>query len=235
MQSLARRGILSLKNRPVTFSITRPPFTQHPLTLTPARLFVVNMSHSAVSNTISEEIIRDHRELEEYYSKYLSATTEKEQNEWANQFRWELARHSAGEELVLYPAFEKYLGAEGKQIADEDRAEHLEAKEQLYQLERTNVTDSNFPTLFKKLMEDLRTHMKSEEEKDLVKFEAAIPREESQSLAKSFQRTKQFVPTRSHPSAPDKGGLFQNAAGLAAAPIDKLRDMFSSFPEQEKV
>ncbi|KAG8955337.1 hypothetical protein FRC04_008688 [Tulasnella sp. 424] len=192
------------------------------------------MSRSAVSNTISQEITQDHRELEEYYSKYQAATTEKEQDEWANQFRWELARHSTGEELVLYPAFEKYLGTEGKRIADEDRAEHLEAKKMLYDLERTNVTDPNFPTLFKKLVDDLRKHMKSEEENDLVKFEAAIPREESEALAKSFQRTKAFVPTRSHPSAPDKGGLFQNAAGLAAAPIDKLRDMFSSFPDQEK-
>ena len=26
--------------------------------------------------------------------------------------------------MILYPAFEQYLGAEGKQIADEDRAEH---------------------------------------------------------------------------------------------------------------
>jgi hypothetical protein len=47
-----------------------------------------------------------------------------EQTRWANQFRWELARHSVGEELVIYPAFEKNLGPEGKRMADEDRAEH---------------------------------------------------------------------------------------------------------------
>ncbi|KAG9051307.1 hypothetical protein FS837_009574 [Tulasnella sp. UAMH 9824] len=193
------------------------------------------MSRSAASSTISEEIIQDHRELEEYYSKYSTATSEKERTQWANQFRWELARHSVGEELVVYPAFEKYLGAEGKQIADSDRAEHLEAKKLLYDLERTNVTDANFPTLFEKLMKDLREHMKSEEENDLVKFEAAIPREESERLAKKFQRTKHFVPTRSHPSAPDKGGLPETAAGLASAPLDKLRDLFASFPDKEQV
>ncbi|KIO31869.1 hypothetical protein M407DRAFT_241622 [Tulasnella calospora MUT 4182] len=193
------------------------------------------MSRSAVSRTITEEVTQDHRELEEYYSKYLAATTEQEQNQWANQFRWELARHSAAEELVLYPEFEKYLGDEGKRIAESDRAEHLEAKKLLYDLERTNVTDSNFPTLFKKLVDDLREHMKSEEENDLVKFEAAIPREESEKLARSFQRTKHFVPTRSHPGAPDKGGLPQTAAGLAALPFDKLRDLFASFPAQETV
>lgn len=55
----------------------------------------------------------------------------------------------------------------------------------------------------------------SEEQNDLAKLEKAMPREESESLAKSFQRCKHFVPTRSHPSAPDKGGLFETAAGLA--------------------
>ncbi|KIO31868.1 hypothetical protein M407DRAFT_241621 [Tulasnella calospora MUT 4182] len=193
------------------------------------------MSRSAVGSTISEEITQDHRELEEYYGNYRTATSEKEKTQWANQFCWELARHSVGEELVLYPAFEKHLGPEGKQIADTDRAEHLEAKKLLYELEGTHVNDPNFPTILKKLMEELREHMKSEEENDLVKFEAAISREESEAMAKSFQRAKKFAPTHSHPNAPDKGGLFQTAAGLAAAPIDKLRDMFLSFPEQEKM
>ena len=59
--------------------------------------------------------------------QYTTAQGDLDQQErWANEFRWELARHSAGEELVVYPSFEKYLGAEGKRMADEDRAEHQE-------------------------------------------------------------------------------------------------------------
>ncbi|KAG9051306.1 hypothetical protein FS837_009573 [Tulasnella sp. UAMH 9824] len=194
------------------------------------------MSRSAVTSTISEVVIQDHREIEECYGNYRTATSKEKKEQWANQFRWELARHSVGEELVVYPAFEKYLGAEGKQIADADRADHLEIKKMMSELESIDdVNDPNFPALLKTLMENLREHLKSEEENDLVKLEEAIPREESESLSKSFQRTKHFVPTRSHPSAPDKGGLFETAAGLASAPIDKLRDMFSSFPDQEKV
>jgi hypothetical protein len=49
-----------------------------------------------------------------------------EREHWANIFRWELARHSLAEELFLYPAFEQYLGSEGKKMADEDRADHKE-------------------------------------------------------------------------------------------------------------
>ncbi len=59
--------------------------------------------------------------------KYLSARGNIAEREyWANYFRWELTRHSVAEELLLYPAFEQYLGSEGKKMADEDRADHQE-------------------------------------------------------------------------------------------------------------
>ncbi|KAG8932544.1 hypothetical protein FRC02_000921 [Tulasnella sp. 418] len=73
--------------------------------------------------------------------------------------------------------------------------------------------------------------MKTEEENDLPMFEKTMEPDESAAMAQSFMRTKKFVPTRSHPSAPDKPP-FETAAGLLAAPIDKLKDMFASFPDE---
>lgn len=64
----------------------------------------------------------------------------------------------------------------------------------------------------------------------MVVLEQALSKEDSENMHKSFQRSKMFAPTRSHPSAPDKPP-FENVAGLLAAPIDKLRDMFSKFPD----
>ena len=52
-------------------------------------------------------------------------------------------------------------------------------------------------------------------------------------MANSFKRTKMFVPTQSHPSAPAKPP-FETVAGLMAAPIDHLKDMFKKFPEDVK-
>jgi len=190
------------------------------------------MSVPFVVGGIAEIIKRDHDELKEYYNNYKSASTEKEKTQWSNQFRWELARHSVGEELLLYPALEKHFGAEGKKMADEDRAEHKVAKDLLYDLERMKVTDADYPAKFQKLMDDLVVHMRGEEEHDLPKLEAALFRDDSIVMANNFASTKTFVPTRSHPSAPDKGGFFETAAGLAFAPIDKLKDMFSSFPDK---
>jgi hemerythrin superfamily protein len=73
---------------------------------------------------VSDAIIKDHRELKDYYNEVVNSTDHDHQQRFGNQFVWELARHSISEELVVYPAMEKYMGAKGKQLADEDRQEH---------------------------------------------------------------------------------------------------------------
>jgi hemerythrin superfamily protein len=75
-------------------------------------------------STISDAIKKDHQEINEYAKNIRAAADEDAKVRWQNQFTWELARHSIGEELVVYPAFVKHLGARGQEIADKDRAEH---------------------------------------------------------------------------------------------------------------
>lgn len=83
------------------------------------------LSVSAINmSRISDAIKKDHRELEQYYKKIIGAQDDDEATRWQNQFTWELARHSIGEELVVYPAFEKKLGDKGQQMAKKDRDEH---------------------------------------------------------------------------------------------------------------
>lgn len=77
-----------------------------------------------IMSSISDAIKQDHRELEEYYKNIINAKDDDTKTRWQNQFVWELARHSIGEELVVYPAMEKNLGAKGKEQADKDREEH---------------------------------------------------------------------------------------------------------------
>ncbi|KDQ09305.1 hypothetical protein BOTBODRAFT_164979 [Botryobasidium botryosum FD-172 SS1] len=181
-------------------------------------------------NTISSAVVQDHDELREYYQRIKAAADDDERTRWANQFRWELARHSIGEELVVYPEYERLLGAEGKELADRDRADHQEVKEQLKVLQDMYVDDPKFQSTLDTLMDSLEEHMNQEESVDLPALEKKLDGTGSEKLLKSFQRTKHFVPTRSHPSAPDKPP-FETVAGLMAAPMDKLRDLFSKFPQ----
>jgi len=72
---------------------------------------------------IIDAIKQDHRELESYYDKIVNSNNPEEQTRFQNQFTWELARHAVAEELIVYPAFEKYL-KDGNAMADKDRKEH---------------------------------------------------------------------------------------------------------------
>ncbi|KAG8408133.1 hypothetical protein J3459_018147 [Metarhizium acridum] len=189
---------------------------------------------AAAMSTISAAITKDHRELEQYYNEVINNPNNHDhQQRFGNQFTWELARHSVGEELVVYPAFEKYLGKEGKEMAEHDRKEHHTVKEMLKVFQGMKASDPNYIEQLTKLWGPLSQHMKEEEEQDLPALERKLQEtsEESASMAKSFGRTKAFVPSRSHPSAGEHPP-FETVMGLLTAPIDHIADLFRKFPDQ---
>lgn len=185
--------------------------------------------------SISETIKDDHKRINESYEEILKATDPKTRRQWQNQFIWELARHSVAEELVLYRQFEKKLGAHGKQMADTDRNEHQKVKEILKNFEKMEPEDPAFIPTVKDLMTDLRNHIKGEEEDDLPKLEAELTPEESASITRAFDRRKIIAPTRAHAWAGSDGGVFETVAGLFAAPIDHLADIFYREQPHAKV
>ncbi|KAK9388450.1 hypothetical protein V1515DRAFT_567100 [Lipomyces mesembrius] len=181
---------------------------------------------------IIDTVKQDHRDIENCHESIINSDDFDTRTRWANQFVWEVATHSIGEEIVLYPAFEKYL-QDGQAVADKDRAERQTAKDDLYTFQSMKATDRNFIPALNKVMDELKGHIKTEEEVQLPQIEKALSAEESMKLAETFSRTKLFVPTRSHPSAPSKPP-FETAVALLTAPIDKVRDIFKKFPEEQK-
>ncbi|KAH8115031.1 HHE domain-containing protein [Phellopilus nigrolimitatus] len=187
------------------------------------------------SGPLTDKIKEDHQEMYEYYDLYKKAGKQGDrdaQERWARQLIWEVARHAVGEEIVVYPLMEKHLGAEGRKLADQDRADHQFVKEKLYKLESLTPGAADYDSLLDKVMAHLHEHNDSEEIKDLPLLEPAIGADASKTAATSFSRTKKFVPTRTHPSAPNRPPL-ETLAGFLAAPIDKLQDAFSKFPTEE--
>jgi len=184
-------------------------------------------------STISDAIIKDHRELEQCYNEVVNSSDHDHQQRYGNQFTWELARHSVGEELVVYPSFEKNMGAKGREMAESDRKEHHRVKELLKQFQKMQSKDPDYVPKLKELWSVLSEHMKEEEAQDLPALESALQSVagESESLAKSFGRTKAFVPSRSHPSAGEHPP-FETAMGLLTAPIDHVADLFRKFPNK---
>jgi len=192
-----------------------------------------NMSQKTLFQAIKE----DHEEMYEYHDQYKGARERNDvgaQERWSHQLRWEIARHAVGEEIVVYPLMEKHLGEKGKKLADHDREEHMSVKEDLYKLEGMKAGTDEFDALLTKIMEQLHHHNDEEEVEDLPLLEPEIGQDASIAAAQSFKRTKKFVPTRSHPSAPNQPPA-ETLAGFLAAPLDKLMDVFTSFPKEEEM
>ena len=106
----------------------------------------------------------------------------------------------------------------------------------LTEFQEMSANDAHYVSQLKKIWGPLSDHIKEEEERDLpaIEKELASSEGESESLAKSFERTKLFVPSRSHPSAGEHPP-FETAMGLLAAPIDKLGDLFRKFPAKAEL
>jgi iron-sulfur cluster repair protein YtfE (RIC family) len=132
-----------------------------------------------------------------------------------------LARHQVGEEIVVYPLMQEKL-SNGEELVSKDRKDHHQVAESLFKLQEKKTSDPEFPQIFKQVMDELRQHVKSEEEKDIPELEAVLSREESEKLAKLFSKTKNFAPTRSHPYATSFEPPFETALALITAPIDKV-------------
>jgi hemerythrin superfamily protein len=227
--------------RSITTSSFRVAFRPRAYRLSPASALgttyspnrSLRVSSDATAVRVSDAILKDHHELKQYYNEIINSSDLDNQKRFGNQFTWELARHSVGEELVVYPAFEKYLGAEGKAMAEHDREEHHKVKELLKEFQNMNPENGGYIEKLKELWAPLSQHIKEEEEFDMPALEKALADSDgtSESLANSFARTKAFAPTRSHPSAGEHPP-FETVMGLLTAPIDQLADIFRKFPSK---
>jgi len=106
-----------------------------------------------------------------------------------------------------------------------------QVKEELKKFQNLSAGSPEFLPTIKALMSDLSEHMREEEEHDLIALDSGLNAADAEALAKTFGRTKMFVPSRSHPSVPSKPP-FETVVGLMAAPIDHLADLLRKFPEQ---
>lgn len=83
-------------------------------------------------------------------------------------------------------------------------------------------------------MDNLHHHIEHEKNEDMPRLEGLISRQESEAIARSFQRTKGIIPTRSHPAAPTEF-YAESIVGLLTMPIDRMRDWLRDFPDEKDV
>ncbi|ORY59958.1 uncharacterized protein BCR38DRAFT_397957 [Pseudomassariella vexata] len=216
-------GIVSLRPKTVLQVLGRNFADYHfPGERTPA------LEHSQIWK-LSQAIQHDHHRIEESYHKMVNSNDSDQQQRYQNLFIWELARLAIAKELVVYPVLERNIPG-GRERVEKDRASHQLIKEQLKQFQKLKPGDKEFIPSLASLFKGFQIHVEGDEEQNLSKLEEALTLTESKELCQSFEKTKYFVPSRSHPMAPNKPP-FDNAAAFLAAPIDKLRDLFRKWPD----
>lgn len=194
-------------------------------------------SSPEISMRIEEQVIADHAEIRDCYNQWDAswvAGKKEEAVKWYNQLVWSIARHSAAEEVILYPMYESKLGDWGKEHATLSRNEHQQVKEALEELEGLSMDNVLFPPKLRGMMEILNKHMDHEEAQELPRLVQIVFDKERIDAGKSFDRRKILAPTHPHPSAPNKP-LFETLVGLLTLPFDKLEDLFREFPSKDEI
>lgn len=76
-----------------------------------------------MDSRILDTIREDHQQIKAIYNTLIHSNDPEEQTQFQNLFTWGLARHTVGEELVVFPAIEKHI-RDGMETMDQNRREH---------------------------------------------------------------------------------------------------------------
>lgn len=134
----------------------------------------------------------------------------------------ELSIHDAIERVHLYPAL-RDRAEDGAALSEEAIDEHGEVAMTLAEIDRRAVDDTAMPELLTSLIEMVREHVAEEEEAIFPRLRAALTAEELEELGQALEKEKKRAPTRPHPHVP-KSGTSTKLTGLAAGPMDRIRD-----------
>ncbi|MGW2894906.1 hemerythrin domain-containing protein [Streptomyces sp. NPDC001212] len=172
---------------------------------------------------VIEELMADHREVEEIFGRIQSTTGQgQELRSLVDEVTIELVRHSVAEEQYLYPTVRERV-EDGDRIADKEIADHGRVEQLLKQLERINADDPQMSALLQQLMEEVAAHVEDEENNLFPLLRQACSSEMLDDLGEKVRRAKAMAPTRPHPAAPDTppaNKLLAPGAGL----VDRARD-----------
>jgi len=169
-------------------------------------------------------LTEDHREVEQMFVRIEQlAPGNPERKRLADRVVRELVRHAEAEEVYVYPAFRRCL-PDGDAIADREIDEHSAAERSMKLLQRLGVDDPAFDQALAQLMGEVREHVAEEEGDYFPMLAAHAPAKDLETLGRAVTTVKKVVPTRPHPSSPDRPPL-NLMVGPAVGLVDRVRDL----------
>lgn len=165
----------------------------------------------------------DHRQVEQAFQELEAREGSPEHRRAvADHVIAELVRHSVAEEQYLYPVARRVLPG-GSDLVEHEISEHAEAERTMKQLDGLDPSDPRFDQLLGTLMNDIRDHVKDEEEDLFPRLREACSADELEDLGEKIVKAKEAAPTRPHPMAPDRPPM-NKVLDPGAALVDRMRD-----------
>ena len=166
----------------------------------------------------------DHRTVEKLFKEFEKAGSRagKTKAKIVKQIIHELSVHAAIEEQVFYPAVREHV-EDADDTVLEGLEEHHIVKWVLSELEGMTPADERYDAKVTVLIENVRHHVKEEQEDMFPEVRKALGRKQLVELGEALAKAKKAAPTRPHPKAPDEPP--GNAvAGTMSGMLDKARD-----------
>ncbi|HZT64611.1 MAG TPA: hemerythrin domain-containing protein [Acidimicrobiales bacterium] len=168
-----------------------------------------------------EALLQDHQEVRQLFTEIASKTGEDKQTAF-QRLVFELARHETAEEEVIYPLVRRDVDG-GDDLADARIKEEDEAKKVLADLEKLDVSSTEFDTKFEQFRTAVLAHAESEETQVFPQLREVKDDDSLNAVGRVLDLAKKTAPTHPHPNVP--GTATANLlAGPMAAVIDRTRD-----------
>ena len=173
----------------------------------------------------------DHKTVEQLFRRYEKAgdRAHAEKRNIVERFTEALSVHAAIEEQLFYPVVRATVpGTEA--MALESLEEHHIVKWVLSELEHMEPEDERFDAKVTVLIENVRHHVKEEEQDFFPKVRDELGRDALSHLGDAMVEAKKTAPTRPHPRSPDSppGNV---VVGAAVGVVDRIGDTVSGLAQ----
>ena len=170
----------------------------------------------------------DHDRVKRLFDEFEKAKGRAARKKIVRKALTELKVHAAIEEEIFYPAVRKPIG---KEIMNEADEEHHVAKLLIAELEAMNGSESHFDAKFTVLAENVRHHIKEEENEMLPKVRSV--KLDFEALAEKMKRRQERLLAEGVPSVGEEA-MVKAARGRGDSPAQAAKRKPPKLPKRSK-
>lgn len=164
-------------------------------------------------------LLEQHARIRDLFADVKSSEGEHKQQAF-DELRALLAVHETAEEMIVRPVAKDTAGP---READARNHEEQEANKVLAQLEKMDVTGTEFDARFAEFERAVIDHAEHEEREEFPAVHAGRSEEQLRRMGTLLRSAEKIAPTHPHPSAAGKP-MAQWSVGPFASLIDRTRD-----------